>query len=70
MTSTNAINWTSLPANQQLPSAFTSRVVSNVFMGKDDLIWIIGGFNNSLGNYTINGLTMISKFDVWIKRLK
>lgn len=70
MTSSNAINWTSLPATQQLPAAFTSRVVSNVFMGKDDLIWIIGGFNNSLGNYTINGLTMSAKFDVWIKKLK
>jgi len=70
MSSTNAINWTSLPAALQLPVAFTTRIYPNVVMGNNDLIWIIGGFAGSLGNYTVNGLTMTTRFDVWTKRLK
>lgn len=68
--STNAINWTSLPTAQQLPVAFTSRVCANIFMGTNDLIWIIGGFAYSGGNYTINGITLPYRYDVWTKRLK
>lgn len=70
MSSTNAINWTSLPASLQLPVAFTTRIYPNVVMGNNDLIWIIGGYAGSIGNYTVNGLGMITKFDVWTKRLK
>ena len=70
LSSVNGINWTSLPLNLQLPVAFTSRIYSNVFMGKDDLIWIIGGFSNSLGSYSVNGLAMTPRYDVWTKRLK
>ncbi|HBG25279.1 MAG TPA: hypothetical protein DDX10_09575, partial [Rikenellaceae bacterium] len=70
LSSTNGVNWTSLPANLQLPVAFTARIYPNVVMGKDDLIWIIGGFSNSMGNYTINGLGMTARYDVWTKRLK
>jgi len=70
LSSSNAINWTSLPAAQQLPVAFTSRVRPNIFMGTNDLIWIIGGFAYSGGNYTINGITLPYRYDVWTKRLK
>ncbi len=68
--STNGVNWTPLSQNLQLPVAYTTRIYPNVFMGQDDLIWIIGGFANSLGNYSVNGLAMTTKFDVWTKRLK
>jgi len=70
LTSTDGKNWTTLPSGQQLPDAFSSRIYSNVFMGEGDLIWIIGGFAASSGNYSINGINMSVKYDVWTKRLK
>ncbi len=70
LSSSDAVHWTKLPDLQQLPVAFSSRIYSNVFMGEGDLIWIIGGFANSSGNYTIGGITMPVKYDAWTKRLK
>ncbi len=68
--STNGINWTTLSSDLQLPVAFSARIVPNVIMGEGDLIWIIGGFPKSEGNYTYSGLAMTPRFDVWTKRLK
>lgn len=70
LSSVNGINWTSLPSTLQLPVSFTTRIYPNVIMGNNDLIWIIGGFAGSMGNYTVNGLGMTAKYDVWTKRLK
>ncbi|MDD4638161.1 MAG: hypothetical protein PHT63_00210 [Bacteroidales bacterium] len=70
LTSTDGINWTKLPLDMQLPVSFTKRIYSNVFMGQDDLIWIIGGFAGSAGNYSISGINMDTRYDVWTKRLK
>jgi len=70
LSSTDGKNWTALPSELQLPSAFTPRIYPNVINGKDDLVWIIGGFANSAGNYTINGINMNVRFDAWTKRLR
>lgn len=68
--STNGVNWSPLPDQLQLPVAFTTRIYSNVFMGEDNLAWIIGGFEKSMGSYVIGGLGMSVKYDVWTKRIK
>lgn len=70
MTSINGINWSSLPQGLQLPVSFNTRIYPNFIMGEGDLAWIIGGFSNSLGNYTVSGLTMTARYDVWTKRVK
>lgn len=70
LSSTDGKNWTVLPSAQQLPSAFSSRIYANVLNGTGDLIWIIGGYANSAGNYSISGIAMDMRYDVWTKRLK
>lgn len=70
LVSVDGKNWTPLSNQLQLPVAFTTRILSNVFMGEGDLAWIIGGFNSSVGSYAINGLAMSVKYDVWTKRVK
>ncbi len=70
LSSTDGIHWTKLSQETQLPLSFTKRIYSNIFMGENDLIWIIGGFAGSSGNYSISGITMETRYDVWTKRLK
>jgi len=70
LASTDGKNWTALSSAQQLPPAFSSRIYPSVFNGTGDIIWIVGGFANSAGNYAINGITMNVRYDVWTKRLK
>ena len=70
MESLDGRNWTPAPAQLQLPVAFSTRILPNVVLGEGNLAWIIGGYEKSVGNYTIGGLTMISKYDVWTKRVK
>ena len=70
LSSTDGINWTKLPQETQLPLSFTKRIYSNIFMGQGDLIWIIGGFAGSSGNYSVSGINMDVRYDVWTKRLK
>ncbi len=70
MESLDGRNWTPVPSQLQLPVAFSTRILPNVVLGEENLAWIIGGYEKSVGNYTIGGLTMISKYDVWTKRVK
>lgn len=68
--SVDGINWTQLSQNYQLPPAFNGRIYPSVFMGEGNLVWIIGGYETSKGYYTIGGIDMPNRYDVWTKKIK
>ncbi len=70
MESSDAATWAPLPTPLQLPVAFNTRIYPNVVMGEGNKAWIIGGFTGSAGYYTISGLSMTLRYDVWTKKVK
>lgn len=68
--STDGRNWSPLPAALQLPVAFNTRIYPNIIIGEGNTAWIIGGYAQSAGNYTVSGLAMVVRYDVWTKKVK